>query len=292
LRILFITHTRIGDAVMSAGLLHHLVQRYPDARFTIACGPLAAPLFAAVPRLDRLIVVKKQRFDVHWYKLWKQVRGIVWDKVIDLRRSLISYLVPVHARHIVAPIAEGVHHVAHLATVLNLPAPAAPFLYITQQHRKAAAGLIPDGSKVLALAPVAATAAKTWAPERFAELAGRLLAEGGLCAGWRLALVGGPGDARKAAALVEAYPQALCIFDEPDLLTVHAALARCGAFIGNDSGLAHLAAAGGVPTLALFGPTDPRRYGPWGGAVVKAATIPDLGVAQVLQAMGRVLAPI
>jgi ADP-heptose:LPS heptosyltransferase len=138
---------------------------------------------------------------------------------------------------------------------------------------------------------VAATAPKTWPAARFAALVRELMAEGGLCAGWRLALVGGPGDALRAAPLLQANLQALNIFDEPDLLVVHAALARCAAFIGNDSGLAHLAAAAGIPTLALFGPTDPRRYGPWGGAVVKAPTIADLDVAQVAQAMGRLLTP-
>src|SRR2546429_164250 len=49
MHILFVTATRIGDAVLSTGLLSHLVARYPDARLTIAAGPLAAPLFEAVP---------------------------------------------------------------------------------------------------------------------------------------------------------------------------------------------------------------------------------------------------
>ena len=51
LRILFITSTRVGDAILSTGLLAHLIERHPDARVTIACGPAAAPLFDAVPNL-------------------------------------------------------------------------------------------------------------------------------------------------------------------------------------------------------------------------------------------------
>ena len=47
--ILFVTATRIGDAVLSTGLLHYLIERYPSARLTIAAGPIAAPLFEAVP---------------------------------------------------------------------------------------------------------------------------------------------------------------------------------------------------------------------------------------------------
>ncbi len=49
MKILFVTATRIGDAVLSTGLLRYLVERYPGAAFTIAAGPLAAPLFAEVP---------------------------------------------------------------------------------------------------------------------------------------------------------------------------------------------------------------------------------------------------
>ena len=55
MRILFVTATRIGDAVLSTGLLSHLLDRYPMARLTIAAGPVAAPLFAAVPRLERIM---------------------------------------------------------------------------------------------------------------------------------------------------------------------------------------------------------------------------------------------
>ncbi len=291
MNILFITHTRIGDAILSSGVLHHLIERYPNARFTIACGPLAASLFADVPRLDRVIVVRKRKFDLHWYNLWKQVRGTVWDIVIDLRRSLISYIIPTRKRYVVGPIAPGVHHVEHLSHLLALPQPAAPHLYTSARHHFAAAFAIPDGAPVLVLAPVAATSAKTWPPERFAELAVKLTSPGGVCAGWRIALFGGPGDEAVAKPLLEALSGCIRIFNEPDLLMVQAALARCGGFIGNDSGLAHLAASTSIPTLALFGATDSSRYSPWGGHVVVAPDrqLQNLGVDSVSAAFSDLM---
>ena len=144
----------------------------------------------------------------------------------------------------------------------------------------AARGLIPDGPPVLAVSPVAATHPKTWPAERFAALVAAATAPGGPCAGWRVALFGSPADRIAVAPLVATLSQALLIFDEPDLLTVHAALARCAGFVGNDSGLAHLAAAGGVPALALFGPTDPVRYAPW-GAQCRAVRAPDGDIANL-----------
>ena len=50
----------------------------------------------------------------------------------------------------------------------------------------------------------------------------------------------------------------------PDLLEVYACLQRCDLYVGNDSGLMHIAAAAGVPTLGLFGPSQEELYAPWG----------------------------
>ena len=65
MHILFVTATRIGDAVLSTGLLSHLIERHPQVRLTIAAGPLAAPLFEAVPGLEQIVVVEKRRWSLH-----------------------------------------------------------------------------------------------------------------------------------------------------------------------------------------------------------------------------------
>ena len=72
MRILFVTATRFGDAFLSTGLLSHLIDRYPNAQITVAVGPAAATLFNAMPNLDRVIVLRKQRLSLHWLKLWRQ----------------------------------------------------------------------------------------------------------------------------------------------------------------------------------------------------------------------------
>lgn len=295
MNILFITHTRIGDAVLSSGVLRHLVEKHPEAHITIVCGPLAASLFAAVPR-SRVIVMTKEPFDGHWLKLWKAVRATRWDLVVDLRRSLVSYFLSAKERRVLGPADDSIHRVHYLSSVLNLAEPAAPYLYTTPAHHAAARALVPDslnsnGAPVLAVSPVAATAAKTWPAERFARVIAAATGPGGICDGWRVALFGSPADRAQVALLVGTLPQApLLIFDEPDLLVVHAALARCGRFLGNDSGLAHLAAAAGIPVLSLFGPTDPVRYAPWGPAArtLRAAdgVIAHLEESAVLAALG------
>ena len=84
-RILFITSTRIGDAVLSSGLLDHLARAHPDAATTVACGPLAAPLFRAAPGVERIVIMKKRKGGGHWIDLWRAAVATRWDLVVDLR---------------------------------------------------------------------------------------------------------------------------------------------------------------------------------------------------------------
>src|SRR3546814_1399104 len=64
--------------------------------------------------------------------------------------------------------------------------------------------------------------------------------------------------------LQAAGPRGVNLFERGDLLTAAACLERADFFVGNDSGLMHLAAAAGTPTLGLFGPSPEARYRPWG----------------------------
>ncbi|MCE2919126.1 MAG: glycosyltransferase family 9 protein, partial [Roseomonas sp.] len=73
MRILFISSTRIGDAVLSTGLLDHLMRAHPEARFTIVCGRVAEGVFRRMPQLERLITVEKRRYSLHWLEIWGAV---------------------------------------------------------------------------------------------------------------------------------------------------------------------------------------------------------------------------
>jgi ADP-heptose:LPS heptosyltransferase len=69
MRILFISSNRIGDAVITCGVLDHLIRSYTDCCITIACGPAAEGVFARMPNRERTIIVVKHPYDVHWLKL-------------------------------------------------------------------------------------------------------------------------------------------------------------------------------------------------------------------------------
>ena len=118
MKILFITSNRVGDAVLSTGVLAWLVEKYPGAQFTIACGPYAAGLFRAVPRLDRLIVLEKKTWNRHWLELWQACIGTHWDIVVDLRNSIVSRLLRTQQRA-AASGSTGKHKVIENAAVLS-----------------------------------------------------------------------------------------------------------------------------------------------------------------------------
>ena len=119
---------------------------------------------------------------------------------------------------------------------------------------------------ILALAPAANWVGKTWPLERFAQVAMQLLGEHGPLAGGRLMVLGAPEDVHAAQALrhVVAKDRFIDLIGKVDLLTAYACLKHARLFVGNDSGLMHLAAAAGAPTLGLFGPSDDELYAPWG----------------------------
>ncbi len=269
MRILFITSTRIGDAVLSSGLINHLRLSHPGARFTIACGPLVANLFRDVPGLERIIPVRKRRGGRHWLALWAKSVGHVWDLVVDLRSSALAWTVMARERRVLRKSTE--HRVVAAARVLGVEPPPPPHIFAGPQARAKANTLLPNGP-VLAIGPTANWIGKQWPAERFAELVDRLTRPGACFETAHVLVLGGRGERAMAAPLLRAV-DAERLIDQVgalDLLTTYACLERCRFFIGNDSGLMHMAAAAGIPTLGLFGPSDEALYGPWGD---KAASV-------------------
>jgi ADP-heptose:LPS heptosyltransferase len=264
-KILFVTSNRVGDAILSTGILDHLLEQHPTARVTVACGPPAASLFQACDQVDNVMSLQKMRYAGHWARLWARSVGTFWNIIVDLRGSALAWLVP-HAHHFIyRPIAEPIHRVESLSKLLGLTDPPAPKVWLRENHIASAGQLVPGGT-VLALGPTANWGGKQWPAESFLNLANRLTAPGASLEGARVAVFGAEGERRMAEPLLAGLPQEglVNLIGRTDLPLAAACLARCRVFVGNDSGLMHLAAATGVPTLGLFGPSPEQYYRPWG----------------------------
>jgi len=267
MRILFISSTRVGDAVLSTGLLNKILSDHPGARVTIACGPAAAGLFTEVPGLERLIVLDKMVFSFHWLNMWSQTIGHVWDIMIDLRNAPLSYLLVKKKSYRMVRARTGGHRIRQIAQIMGLSdTPPSPKMWVGDEHRAQALLSIPDGPPVLAIGPTANWVAKTWAPDRYLELALRLTADDGVLPGGRIAIFGRDDERPQALRLIEAIPddRLIDLVGRVGLLDIAACFERSALYIGNDSGLMHIAAACGAPTLGLFGPSQFEHYAPWG----------------------------
>ncbi|MDX6324228.1 MAG: hypothetical protein QOK15_582 [Nocardioidaceae bacterium] len=107
--------------------------------------------------------------------------------------------------------------------------------------------------------PGAAFASRRWPPERFAEVARRLAASG-----WRVVLTGGPEEVALAETVRRAagLPSTAVLAGRTDLASLAAQVASARLLVSGDTGAAHLATAYGTPSVLLFGPTAPSRWGP------------------------------
>lgn len=263
--ILFIGPTRIGDAVLASAILAHIQAKTPDAQVTIATSPLAAPLYEGYPLLHRIIPMVKQSYNRHWLKLWREVGTQRWDEVWDIRGSIVGHLLRCRKLHSFVPPKNGAPKVEQYALAFRTGPLPYPTLWPRESDSAAARSLLPDGQHFLALAPTANYLPKEWPAERFIALVQQLLH--GPCAGYRPVIICAGHERERALPLLEALaahqPIDLTRGELP-LLSVYACMQRTHGFIGNDSGLMHMAAAAGIPTLGIFGPTPSNIYQPWG----------------------------
>lgn len=269
--ILYIAEADAEEAVLSSGALAHLVEAVPQATFTVVGSPASAPLFADLPRLQRLITLDRDgRWD--WIALWNQVRETNWGLVVDMRGSTLSGKLRRQRRAVKGRPLPGVHLVEQAARTLQLDEIPAPKLFIGRDAQEAADALIPAGEgPILAIGPGADWIGKRWPADRYAKVVTSLLGEGGALAGGRLMIVGEDADRDAARTIRSAFKRDRVIELQGRLtrLQTAAALSRAALYLGGDSLWTQLAVAAGVPTVAVFGPSDETLKRPWTGVAVR-----------------------
>jgi heptosyltransferase-2 len=296
--ILIVPYMWIGDFVRGHTVVRVLKQRWPTRPIDLLATSLCAPLVEFMPGVRSAIVFDLPRSRLAVARQWglaQQLRGAGYGTALVLPRTWKSALAPA-----LAGIPERVGFVGE-----------ARFGLINQWRwgekalprfiDKNAALALPDGAKIpsewpvpqlqvpadqisrwrqakglgtnpaVALAPGSVGASKRWT--HYAEAA-RLLARQGLDV-W---VVGGPGEKALAAEIVAAggaQVRDLTDHTGSDLRSGIVAMAAANVAISNDSGLMHIAAALGTPTMGIFGPTSPYLWAPLNGlaATVQTKTV-------------------
>ena len=302
-RILIIKPSSIGDVVNALPFLSSLRRRYPDRHIAWLVEEEAAELLLGHPLLDRVIVSGRKRWGrevrtpLRGSKALREMAALIaelrqgrYDLVVDLQGLLKSALTVVctGARYRVglAGAREGSERV--LTHVVPLPAgplhavdryleaarflgadplskafvfPSRPEDDVRAEALLAEAEVRPN-ALVVALNPQARWRTKLWEEERFARLGEALARRHGA----RILVIGSSSDLPSARHLASHMnPVPFVAAGRTDLKVLIALLKRIDLLVTVDSGPMHLAAALGTPLIALFGATDPRLIGPYGG---------------------------
>ena len=215
--------------------------------------------------------------------------------MIDIRGSALGYLIPAR-RRVVRRKRPGRMFEQHAAMLGIEPAPL-PVVWTDTADRDRAGALLPADRPAIGFGVTANWAPKMWAAERFAALFQRL--EATLLPGAVPVVFAGPGEAERALAApaLALLPGAIDLRGALTVPEAAAVIGRCALYVGNDSGLMHLAAATGVPTVGLCGTTRDRadEMAPAGEramwAEADSASMDALTVDQVVAACAAVLDP-
>jgi heptosyltransferase II len=286
-RILIRSVNWIGDAVMTTAAIDSIRANFPEAEITLLANPSVAPLFQVFDGVDRVITFRRNgqhRGLLGRLRLAAQLRKHRFDLAIlfpnSFEAALIPWLAGIPLRIGKDSDARGLllthryprslqlpdtHQVLNYLKMLEYfglqPGKAALRLQTTAAEEGELAALlagrgIGPRDLVLGINPGATFgAAKRWYPERFAEAAAELSRRWGA----RVVITGGPGETGMAARIEELLGgDCVNLAGATSVRQLMALIKRCDFFITNDSGPMHIAAAFGVPLVAIFGPTDHR----------------------------------
>ena len=270
-RILVVRLSSMGDVIHALPAVATLKHSFPGSVLSWVVQPRWAPLLEGNPYVDRVVPFDRRRL-TSWGEAWTQLRALRYDFAVDLQGLMQSALIASLARcdRIYGYHRTQVREKAAAAFYSNEVRTAGGHVVDSNLELAAAAGAstmlvtfplpagvpegdLPGGEFVLA-SPLAGWAAKQWPLEFYRGLARRLNEELGVA----LVLNGPAARARELEQVDGAFVHSSGL---PGL--IHATR-RAAAVLGLDSGPAHLAAALAKPGVAIFGPTDPARNGPYG----------------------------
>ena len=283
-RVAVIRLRSLGDCVLTTPALAILRRFRPDLRVSVVVEPQWRPIFEGNPDIDEILPphwTAVRRFGPDLCVNLHGGRRSAWMTVVSGARyragfghfrNRFAYNVRIPRAQEILNIDRTVHTAEHLASAmfyLGVPVCEIPCARLAATEKMAAAAVIH---------PVAATPEKTWSEDGFLEIARRLRNSHS-----NVIFIGGAGD--------DLSPfREFSILAGAPLAEIKNLLASASLFVGNDSGPAHMAAAFGVPSVVIFGTSNPAIWGPWrttSEVVTTPAGIRGVTLEQVQHALAR-----
>ena len=169
MNILVISSNLIGDSILSTGVIKYFIEQNPNSKLTIVVGPSAAQVYKNFPNLNNIIIVNKQKFELHWLKIWKRCLFCKWDVIIDFRSSLISFFL-LRKRSYIFRHSYDEHQIHQLSNFFNLQNTAYPIIFNNEIEEKIAKNQLLPSNKYLVIAPGGNWHPKIWPIENFNKL--------------------------------------------------------------------------------------------------------------------------
>ena len=288
-KILALQFKYFGDAVLMTPALRALRGHFPQAEIHLLAPEEIAPLFQHLPWLNRVWSMPRRRGRASLGETWPLLRALRrehFDRSVDFasndRGAILSRFIAAKNRlgwdisggflgrkfcytDRVAPEKNPVHESALLARLLSgwqIPPPVSLETEICPDPALAAAAkkILPQESAVICHV-ASSQPRKEWPLAHWAEFHRLATA-----AGRQIVFTTARGERESAlmAELKKLTPAAQVLPQIAELPVFLAVLARAGVFVSGDTGPLHFAAGLGVPTISLFGPTSPARWGPIG----------------------------
>lgn len=287
-RILLIKPSSLGDIVHAMPTLAALRERFPQAEVTWLVKRQWAPLVEVIDGVDQICAVEQGLMG--WLGRVPDLRAAGFDLVVDLqglfRSGVMAWLTGCgrrvgfangregspwfYTQRVAVPVApmHAVDRYLLVAEALGAARPKVPrfdFLDRPEDGQAAEAILSAAGlarsSPWIAMNVSARWETKRWPPQQFAEAADRLADAPGI----PIVFMGGPGERPEThAVMARMRTKAIDLTGQTPVGLLPGLLRRAALLLTNDSGPMHIAAAVGTPVVALFGPTDPVKTGPYG----------------------------
>tara|TARA_Y100000590_G_C15594170_1_gene967313 strand:- start:330 stop:1250 length:921 start_codon:yes stop_codon:yes gene_type:complete len=260
-KILIICSNLIGDTVLSSGVFNYLFKKYPEAKFTFVIGPTAKPLLNNFERIEKIIIIKKKKYNLHWIEILRKCFFSNWHIVIDFRSSLLSFFLLKKKKYVFKKN-ENIHHVKQLNNSFGFDCSDLdiPTSLIEEEEAQMKMN---KNNRYFVIFPGGNWKPKIWPVEKYNELL-KIIA----LRDKEIKFIFVGSNIEKDLYFEKlskgiSNDQIIDLFGQSLTLTA-AYMKKSNFFIGNDSGLMHLASACNILTIGLFGPTNDNVYGPWG----------------------------
>jgi len=269
--ILFITLSNLGDVILTLPVLDLLKFNFSPSKITVMVGPRAKDVFAFDSDIERLIIYDKFSPLREKIELALSLRKEKYDLVVDLRNTAFGFFIsPKYRTPITDFFSKNIHiREKHLKKLRNIPLQShlvpKSSLEICWEDRLHINGLlnlegITEKDKIVVVSPSARSHLKRWKKEGFSQVCDRLIEELKL----KIVLVGDETDCQVIAEITKGmHNRAINLCGKTSLRQLCALLKMSHLLISNDSAVMHIASYLNIPVIALFGPTDKSRYGPW-----------------------------